>query len=382
MNTREIQGMTAELGKTAVAYGMSQEKMFDVASTLAESLKMSTVFGKGQTTTEAFAEIGASLGDRLTSELSVVGEFLTGVGQESAALFAGVINNQNKFLMASKEEQKMLIKDTVNTYMRTFEAQTRGIAPTSGGKRQVQNVIERMGGMQVFEAMRATQKGFEDAVTATKENTQGLFSLKSMEEKYIQSIEKSAAALTIISENIPRTAAQNVAGVAGTLATGAGIAGLATNIGTKIAQSRGVAAALTRVAPGLAARIAARAAAGAAIGSVLPGIGTLIGAVGGVATAVWAGAEILDAMKPDIKATADQTANIPPKPTTTAPDPQRPIGILDSLNMMVKSLTPQVDTTNKAGVDVQKQALGVLTQINDNLSNMRRDQPLAMKLKY
>jgi len=52
------------------------------------------------------------------------------------------------------------------------------------------------------------------------------------------------------------------------------------------------------------------------------------------------------------------------------------------LNMMVKSLTPQVDTTNKAGVDVQKQALGVLTQINDNLSNMRRDQPLAMKLKY
>ncbi len=222
-------------------------------------------------------------------------------------------------------------------------------------------------------------KALEESTKATNKNTQDIATIKSFEEKYAQSIEKSAASLQIIAESLPRSTVQKVGEIGGLFAVGAGLAGMLTKVGTSVAASPATASVLTRVVPGLAARIAARAAAGAAVGSVVPGIGTLIGAVGGLVTAVWAGNEIYQAVKTNTESTAENTANIP-KPEFKPVEKQRDFGLLDALQGMVKSLSPQTDVSSKESVDAQKQSVELLSRINENLSFLRKDSPVQTKL--
>lgn len=361
LNSTQVQDMSRRLSDTAVAYGMSQETMLKAVNSLAESVQTASLLGKGAQTTEALGEVAAMIGDRATKELGVVAEFLTGVGNESQAMIAGIFDIQNKFLDASKEEQTKLTLQAVKTFNNTFRSMTAGYGTGASGRRAAASIAELFGGMQNVRAFQSVEAALQDASEATTENTQNLATLKTFQERYANSMERSAKALQEIVQKFPSKAV----GVAGA-ATG-GLTALGAGFGTKFLISQ------------IAKKLATGAATGAIAGSVAPGLGTAIGAIVGVGTALWTISDVMDAVKDASNDTANQSriTNDLLDPNKETPQVRRTNTLLDSLNAMVMSLNPQTDTTSKESLAVQKEMVLQLQSVNNNIATRSLTQPVS-----
>lgn len=358
-NNTEIQNLSINLEKTARAYGTTQEALFRMANTLSESIKTASLFGKGQQTLEAFSELGASLGERAIEPLKVAADFLTGIGKESEAMMAGVFDIQNKFLTSSKEEQVKLTYESIRVFNERFKAMTRGLTGSAADKRQLEVIANMFGGMDVVAAYRQLEVSIKEGSKKTDVNNQELALLRSAEEQYADSIERSAVALEKIVEKIPRGALQTAGSITGGLATAA--AGLGV--------------------PFIAKTLLKRVGAGALAGSIGGPLGMIAGGLFAITGLMSAGNEILGMIKGSSKNTSDNTARIP-DPTKTDSTSQRQTTLLDVLGGMVRSLQPQTDTQTKETAEAQKQAVMLLGQINNNLSNIgRMERPAGMALQ-
>lgn len=364
LNSTQIQEMSGRLSETAVAYGMSQEKMFQAVNSLAESVQTASLLGKGGQTAEALGEVAAMIGDRATRELGIVADFLTGVGNESQSMIAGIFTNYDQFLNATKEEQTQLTLQAVRTFNNTFRSMTAGYGTGASGRRAVAAIAEQFGGMQNVRAFQAVEAALEDASKRTTENTQKLATLKTFEERYANSMERAAASL----ESIVQKFSSQTVGTAGAV-TG-GLAAVGAGLGAKFLLKQ------------VAKKLAIGATTGAVAGSVAPGIGNLIGAVVGVGTALWTISDVMGAVKDASQDTANQSAktNELLDPNKETPQAKRSNTLLDILSTMVQTLNPQADTTSKESLAVQKEMVLQLQAVNTNIATKSLSQPTGFIL--
>ncbi len=364
LNSTQVQDMSRRLSDTAIAYGMSQEKMFQVVNSLSESVQTASLLGKGGQTAEALGEVAAMIGDRASRELGVVADFLTGVGNESQSMIAGIFTNYDQFLNATKEEQTQLTLQAVRTFNNTFRSMTAGYGTGASGRRAAAAVAEQFGGMQTVRAFQAVEAALQDASKRTTENTQNLATLKTFEERYANSMERAAASL----ESIVQKFSSQTVGTAGAV-TG-GLAAVGAGLGAKFLLKQ------------VAKKLAIGAATGAVAGSVAPGIGNLIGAVVGVGTALWTISDVMDAVKDASQDTANQSAktNELLDPNKETPQVRRTNTLLDILSTMVQTLNPQADTTSKESLAVQKEMVLQLQAVNTNIATKSLSQPTGFIL--
>jgi hypothetical protein len=361
LNSTQVQEMSKRLTETAVSYGMSQDKVFQAVSKLSASLETASLMGKGAVTSESFAEIAAQIGDRATDQLGVVAEFLTGVGNESQAMIAGIFDIQNKFLEANKDQQVQLTQEAVRTFNANFRKFTQGLGTDFAGRRAFAMYAEQFGGMQNVRAFQSLEAAFQDSATATTENNQKLTNMKTLEEKFADSMEKSAVSLQQIVEMLPKSA----------FAAAGGVGGAAASVGGAIGTGALVSNIAKKFLPGLAGRLA---------GGLLGGpIGLAIAAVTTIPDIVslFSG-KIADNTKDTAKGVNDTNKILDPSKET--PQTRASLGLIDVLRTMVASLGPQADTTNKESLEVQKQMAQRLAELNSTVATRPMTQPVTFGL--
>jgi hypothetical protein len=361
LNSTQVQEMSKRLTETAVSYGMSQDKVFQAVSKLSASLESASLMGKGAVTSESFAEIAAQIGDRATDQLGVVAEFLTGVGNESQAMIAGIFDIQNKFLEANKDQQVQLTQEAVRTFNANFRKFTQGLGTDFAGRRAFAMYAEQFGGMQNVRAFQSLEAAFQDSATATTENNQKLTNLKTFEEKFADSMERSAVSLQKIVEMLPKSA----------FAAAGGVGSAAASVGGAIGTGALVSNIAKKFLPGLAGRFA---------GGLLGGpIGLAIAAVTTIPDIVslFSG-KIADNTKDTAKGVNDTNKILDPSKET--PQTRASLGLIDVLRTMVASLGPQADTTNKESLEVQKQMAQRLAELNSTVATRSMTQPVTFGL--
>jgi hypothetical protein len=348
LNSTQVQKMALELNKTAVSFGMSQEKIFESVNKLSQAISTASLFGKGGQTAAAFGEVAAQIGDRATEELKIVAEFLTGIGNESQAMIAGTFDIQNKFLSASKAEQVKLTKEAVAIFNATFRARTAGIGSDFAGKRQVEGVANQFGGMAVVRAFQGMESAFQDASVATTENNQTQELIRKAQEKYADQMETVAARLQTIITKLPE----------GTL----GAVGTVAGAGQSILGLLGAGSVLKNLIPTISL---------AAIKGLVGGpIGVGVAVAGTLAATYFATksfSERTAAATEETNRNVDKTNQLL-NPNKETEQVRSTYSLIDSINNMIRKLGPDTDTTNQESLRVQKQMVDRLSQINENVS--------------
>jgi hypothetical protein len=360
LNSTQVQEMSKRLTETAVSYGMSQDKVFQAVSKLSASLESASLMGKGAVTSESFAEIAAQIGDRATDQLGVVAEFLTGVGNESQAMIAGIFDIQNKFLEANKDQQVQLTQEAVRTFNANFRKFTQGLGTDFAGRRAFAMYAEQFGGMQNVRAFQSLEAAFQDSTKATTENNQQLTNLKTFEEKFADSMERSAVSLQKIVEMLPKSA----------FAAAGGVGGAAATVGGAIGTGFVVRSLASRLLP-------------AAMGALISGpLGWVVGIGGAIATLIPSISSLLGSVDTNTKDTAKgvNDTNKILDPSKETPQTKASLGLIDVLRTMVASLGPQTDTTNKESLEVQKQMAQRLTELNSTVASRPMTQPVTFGL--
>ncbi len=364
LNTTQVQDMARRLSDNAVAYGMSQQKMFEAVNSLAQSVQTASLLGKGSQTAEALGEVAAMIGDRATKELGVVADFLTGIGNESNAMIAGIFSNYDKFLDVSKEDQTRLTLGAIRTFNNTFRQMTAGYGTGSAGRRAAAAIAEQFGGMQNVRAFQAVEAALDDSAKKTSENSQNLALLKTAEEQYANAMERSAAALESIVQKF------SPAGVGTVGAVGGGLATVAGGIGAGVILRQ------------LLRRVGIGAATGATTGLMGGPLGAALGAVVGIGSTLWGISDIMTAVRDASKKTEDES-----RKTNELLDPnkdnlqtRRTNSLLDILNTMVQTLNPQADTTSKESLAIQKEMVLQLQAVNTNIATKGISQPAGFVL--
>ena len=363
LNSFQIQELGKRLSETGIAYGVSQEKMFEVASKLEKALSVANIYGKGGQVTEAVSEIAAQLGVRVTDDLANVVEFLTTVGNESQLMMAGLFDIGNQFLGASKEGMsEMIIRAT-----KIFTSKIDQVAATAGtgkmGQRQLQQVIDMMGGQGVAKSFQAIATSMQDVASRTSDNNQALVTIKSLDERKTEALETAAAKLTEVVNKLPG----GLAGAAGT-AMGA-VQAVGGTIGSLYLIKKYGGKLLGRTAAAGAAGLA-----GGPAGLIAAGIFT-------VGSTLWLIKDIMAEVSDTSKATKQNTEE-----TAKRLDPNKgeniiskqSMGLIDVLNTMVARLGPTVDATSAEALQVQKQMSERLALINDKIGLFPMVQPQQM----
>lgn len=364
LNSAQVQNMSQRLGDTAVAYGMSQDRVFQAVTKLAQSIDTASLFGKGGQTAEALGEVAAMIGDRATDELGVVAKFLTGIGNESQAMIAGIFDIQNRYLEASREEQANLTLEAVKIFNNNFRKFTEGLGTGAAGRRAAASYAEQFGGMEVVRAFQAVETAMMDASKATGENNQKLATLKTFEERFANSMERSAAALDAIVQKLP----------AGALGTAGAIAGAVGPIAGAIGTGM--------IVKNMLARFGLGAAAGAARGAFGGPLGVMIGALTGIAGTLLFSKDLLGSVvdsSKGVQSGVDKTNQLL-DPAKDTPETRRTMTLIDVLNSMVKTLGPQTDSTSKEALQVQKDMAMQLASINQNIATRPLTQPTGFTI--
>lgn len=359
LNSSQVQNMSQRLGDTAVAYGMSQDRIFQAVNKLSESIETASLFGKGGQTAEALGEVAAMIGDRATDELGVVAKFLTGIGNESQAMMAGIFDIQNRYLEASREEQAKLTIEAVKTFNSNFRKFTEGLGTGAAGRRAAASYAEQLGGMGVVRSFQAVEAALMDSSKATGENNQKLATLKTFEERYANSMEISAKALQEIVTKLPGGAVSTAGAVAGAVGP------LVGAIGTGM------------IVKNILGRFGLAAAGGAARGAFGGPLGMILGALTGITGTLLFSKDLLGSISDSSKGTnaATQRTNQILDPSKESPEARRTMTLIDVINSMVKTLGPQADSTSKESLQVQKDMALQLAAINQNIATRSLAQP-------
>jgi hypothetical protein len=316
--------------------------------------------GKGKESMTAFSEIAAKIGDRATEPLAKVAEFLTGVGNETAQMGAGIFDISNRLMSQNAEGQRQMTEAAVNKFVSAWNAATRGLGTGATDKRQLQALAEQQfGGMANVQAFLEVSRALKESSQASDKNNQQLGGIRDVQEKYADAMERSAKSLQEIVTKLPKSALQAGGGAAG---------GIATVLGT-VGAGMVLKKALTTIGADVAA------------GMVGGPVGMAIGAGVGIYSLISGGMEIWGAIQENTKAAADEakaTNNLLDKDTTqqqkqTGPD------LLSILSSMAQTIGPDNDPYSQEALRLQQENLNALKELNSRLSGqLDKPQPFSV----
>jgi hypothetical protein len=362
ISTQKVQDLSLDLSKFAVSFGMTQETMFKIANDISQAIKPATLFGRGEEVTRGLSMVAAQIGDRATEDLKVAAELLTGVGKEVELMRAGIFSIGEKFISSSAEQQTKLLKQAVDTFNATWNRAATGLATGASGKRALEALYQQFGGAEQVLAMKRLSVAFQNAAQQTSENNQGLFTLKTAEERYANALERVAQSLQNLLLKLPSAIGGSAAGAAGTLSVAGGAIGAgmlaksAVNMAGRFLFRRGATAAAT----------------GAAAGAIGGPVGAVIGAIVGIGSALWAGIDIWNSIKDSSQDTSESTAALLSKAVDDRAnqESQNSRSLLDVLSTMVATLGPQTESFDTQSIELQKQTLQEIRLFNSNLASL------------
>jgi hypothetical protein len=350
LNTQQSQNLASTVADTARIYGVSQEKMFEFAGSLTKALGAATVVGGGQGAelTEAFTKLAGKLGGRADELLTQYAQFVTSTSEQSAQLALGSWKLNDQILRSNGETGAKLLEQSLRTSGQTLERFFKTLPKGQQGMMMAESMAQQFGGLQNVKTIMQLNKVLDEQVTATSENNQGLATLKTFEERFANSMEKSAKALQEIVTKLPKEAVGTAGGLAGAAASIMG------SIGTGMMLKNMLKTVVTRVA------------AGAVAGSVIPGLGTIIG-IGG---ALWGLKDVITSVAEYGKSTADSVKSVDQKtldPRADKEDVPKTMDLLDILTNLTTSFGPESKSMEREALDVQRKSIDKLSEISDKL---------------
>lgn len=361
LNTKQAQSLTEDFSKYSVRYGMTQETLLKIANDISKVIQPANILGKGAEVTKGLALVAAQIGDRATEDLKKAAQLLTGIGNETELMTAGIFNISNKFISARAEEQAQMMKAAVTQFMNSWRRTTQGLgAGTQTDRRALAQYAEMFGGMDMVNSMQNMELAYKEAAVATNENNQGLTTMKTIQEKYNDQMERVANTLQSILLKLPN----NVATGAGTAA--GGLATVAAGAGTGIMAAgaiRGVGSILGFVA---------KRAATTAVTSMWGGPwGAAIGGAIGLGLAIWDLKDLWKSSADSGKDTSENTAIMAEIAKKESEQTTRSsVSLIDTINSMLSMVGPAEDTYNKDSLGYMQESVNQMREMNLNLQRL------------